>query len=321
MRMHWRHLVLPLFLITASIAIASVTLARYTGTLGSVAPSPTTAPSPSPSPTPQPPPTPTPFPPSLSAQAVLLVEVASERILLARASERPLPPASTLKLLTALTVRDVLRPEEVVTIQPTDVVDPSVESAMGLAVGDTVTVHDLLIGLLLPSGNDAARALARAAGERLDGPADLPPAERFLRAMQAKARELGLQQTVVLTPDGDDVPGQVTSAADLARLGRLVLADPELAAIVAMREAEVRVGGPNARVLTLSNTNQLLGQLGVIGIKTGTTPEAGQCLVAAWRTEDNRVYLAVLLGSSDRYGELRALIDWVTAVTGSVPLP
>ncbi|MCX7623049.1 MAG: serine hydrolase [Thermomicrobium sp.] len=307
-------------LFAVSIAIAGVTLAWYATSSSSPSPAPTAAPSPTPPP-PTPTPSPTPAPPALTAQAAIVVDLTGDRVLMERASETPRPPASTLKLLTALTVRDLLPSEEIVTVRPEDVVDPAVESSMGLAAGDTVTVHDLLIGLLLPSGNDAARVLARVAGERLAEPSGQPPQARFLAAMQAKARELGLEQTVVRTPDGDDAPGQVTSAADLVRLARALLEDPELSAIVALRQAAVRVGGPDARVLQLENTNQLLGQLGVVGIKTGTTPEAGQCLIAAWRTRDERLYVAVVLGSQDRYGDTRALIEWVAAATGSEPTP
>ncbi len=315
-----RDLGLALLLLTLSVVIASATLVRYARS-STPAASPTPVPSPTATPTPTPVPSPTPTPPPLTARAVIVVDLADDRVLFEQDSRRPLPPASTLKLLTAVTVKDLLSSEEIVTVQPEDVVDPTVESAMGLAAGDTVTVHDLLIGLLLPSGNDAARALARVAGERLAEPSDRPPRERFLTAMRAKAAALGLEETDVQTPDGSDAPGQTTSAADLARLARAVLADPELAAIVALREAAVRVGGPQARVLQLTNTNELLGQLGVVGVKTGTTPEAGQCLVAAWRTQDERLFVGVVLGSQDRYGDLRAIIEWVAATTGSVPVP
>ncbi|WP_448575755.1 D-alanyl-D-alanine carboxypeptidase family protein [Thermomicrobium sp.] len=311
---------IPLGLLALSVAIAGATLARYALPV-STSSTTTVAPSPEPTPTPTPTPSPTPEPPSLSARSVLVVDLTTDRILLERASRTPLPPASTLKLLTALTAVEILSSEEIVTVQPEDMVDPVRESAMGLGAGDTITVHDLLIGLLLPSGNDAARALARIAGERLAGPPDRSPRDRFLFAMQEKARELGLSETVVLSPDGDDIPEQTTSARDLLQLARATLDHPELAALVALRTAQIRVGGPNARVLELRNTNELLGQLGVIGIKTGTTPEAGQCLVAAWRTSDERTFVAIVLGSQDRYGDVRAIIDWVARATGSAPAP
>ncbi|MCX2728320.1 serine hydrolase [Thermomicrobium sp. 4228-Ro] len=311
---------LALLLLVSSIAIAGITLARFAAS-SAPTPSATLTMEPPATPTPTPTPLPTPTPPPLGARAILVVDLSEDHVLLERESRTPLPPASTLKLLTALTVKDILSSEEIVTVAREDVVDPAVESSMGLAAGDTITVHDLLIGLLLPSGNDAARTLARVAGERLAEPADRSPQERFLSAMQEKARALGLEQTVVRTPDGDDVPEQTTSAADLVRLARAVLADPELSAIVALRQASVRVGGPNARVLELENTNELLGQLGIIGVKTGTTPAAGQCLVAAWRTVDERLFVAVLLGSQDRYSDLRTVIQWVAAATGSQPIP
>lgn len=318
-----RQLGVPLLLLTLSVTILLVTLLRYAQEHNApAAPSTRTfLVTPLATPIPTPTPTPTPTPPHVSARAFLVLDLTSDDVLMEQASHQPLPPASTLKLLTALTGRDLLQPEDIVTIQPEDVVDPTVESAMGLAVGDTVTVYDLLLGLLLPSGNDAAETLARVAGAQLTEPADLPPRERFLHAMQRKAQLLNLRETVVRSPDGEDVPDQVTSAADLAQLTRAVLSDPVLATIVAMRQAQVRIGGPNARILTLTNTNELLGQFGLVGVKTGTSPAAGQCLIAAWRTHDEHLLLAVILNSQDRYGDLQTLIRWVTQVTGQVPLP
>lgn len=220
-------------------------------------------------------------------------------------SREALPPGSTVKIVTALTATTHARPEEVVTIQPEDVVDPVLESSMGLQAGDTVTVHDLLVGLMLPSGNDAARALARFIGDRLPG--DAPPAERFIAEMNQVASSLGMEQSVFVNSSGDDAPGQVTTARDLAKAAHAVLEDPALAPIVAMINANVRVGGPQARTLALTNTNELLPENGVHGVKTGTTPDAGQCLVVAYRGNEFDE-IAVILGSEDRYADARALL-------------
>lgn len=305
-----RHLLLGIALLASGLLIAGVSVRRYLSAASSGIPA--TAPVVvTPAPTATPTPQPTPVPPSLSAKASVVVRVEDGAVLFAENADEPLPPASTVKILTALTALRYARPETIVTVQPEDEVDPVEESSMGLQAGDTLTVHDLLVGLLLPSGNDAARALARAVGQELEGPADATPGERFVAAMNALAAELGMTQSRFLTPDGEDVEGQLASARDLARAASALLDEPALVRIVSMPEATVRVGGPHARTLRLLNTNSLLGEHGVFGIKTGTTVAAGQCLVVAWRTADETVYLGVILGSQDRYADARALIDWV----------
>ena len=309
-----RQLVLGLVLLACSLLIAGVSVRRYLNAASGGPPAalPATATvAVTPELTPTPTPSATPTPPALSAEAVLVMRVEDGEVLLAGNADEPLPPASTVKILTALTVLRHARPETIVTIQPEDVVDPVEESAMGLQAGDTLTIHDLLVGLLLPSGNDAARALARVVGEQLEGLEGASPQERFIAAMNELAAELGMTQSRVLTPDGEDVEGQAISARDLALAARAFLEEPVLVRIASMREAAVRVGGPQSRTLRLANTNALLGEQGVFGIKTGTTGAAGQCLVAAWCMVDGQVYLAVVLGSQDRYADVRTLIDWV----------
>ncbi len=314
-----RQLVLGLALLASSLLIAGVSVRRYLNAASGGPPAalPATATvAVAPEPTATPTLGPTPTPPALSARAALVMRVEDGEVLLAKNADEPLPPASTAKILTALTVLRHAHPETIVTIQPEDIVDPVEESAMGLQAGDTLTIHDLLVGLLLPSGNDAARALARAVGEQLAGPAGAPPEERFIAAMNALAAELGMAHSQLLTPDGEDVEGQAVSARDLALAARAFLKEPVLVRIASMREATVRVGGPQPRTLWLASTNAVLGERGVFGIKTGTTEAAGQCLVAAWRTVAGQVYLAVVLGSQNRYADVRTLIDWVEHLEG-----
>jgi D-alanyl-D-alanine carboxypeptidase (penicillin-binding protein 5/6) len=168
-------------------------------------------------------------------------------------------------------------------------------SRMGLVAGETLTVRDLLYGLLLPSGNDAAVALA----EHVAG-----SEAAFVRLMNEAAAELGLRGTRFTNAHGNDEPGETTSAADLVLMVRAVLAYPLLAQIVAT--PSVQTAG---RALT--NTNELLGVYrGADGVKTGTTDLAGECLVASV-TRDGHRLLTVVLGSQDRYADTRALLDFV----------
>ncbi len=254
---------------------------------------------------------------SLTAKSVYMVNANNDHVLFQRAADVQHAPASTTKLVTALTALKYARPEEVVTIQQSDVVDPTQESNMGLKVGDTVTVHDLFVGLFLPSGNDAANALARFAGERMPDTSKTP-VQRFVAEMNATAARLGMTRSHFVNPSGDDADGQVVTAHDLLLATKAVLAESALKPIVALPTADVRVGGPNARVIRLTNTNELLLTSGVYGVKTGTTENAGECLIVAYRTQQENV-IAVILDSQDRYADARALLDLPPATPTPVP--
>jgi D-alanyl-D-alanine carboxypeptidase len=240
--------------------------------------------------------------PVLGARAVLLVDEPSGQVLHAvRAGER-LPPASLTKLMTALLVVESGRYFDSVTIEPGDLIGGS---SMGLITGETLTVRDLLDGLLVPSGNDASAALARVLGGRLAGPGR--PVARFVARMNARAVELGMSETSFRNSTGLDDIGHLSTANDLALLTRVALRQPVIAQIVG--QAMVTVNG-RLRSYPLKNSNQLLGRAGgVIGVKTGTTEAAGECLILLVE-RDGRRLLAVLLGSSERYQETTALIDW-----------
>lgn len=259
---------------------------------------------------------------SLRAQAIELIDAETGAVRFERDADVQHAPASTAKIVTALTALRSARPEDVVTIQDSDVVDPAVESNMGLRTGDTVTVHDLLVGLFLPSGNDAANALARFTGERLPDNGQ-PPLQRFIAEMNAEAARIGMTQSHFVNPSGDDAEGQVVTAHDLGVAARALLAEPALRPIVALPTAEVRVGGPDARVISLTNTNELVLTNGVYGVKTGTTENAGECLIVAYRTAHENL-IAVILDSTDRYADARTLLDLPApppATPAATPIP
>jgi D-alanyl-D-alanine carboxypeptidase (penicillin-binding protein 5/6) len=163
-----------------------------------------------------------PAPPPMKAASYLLADLDTGEVLVARNPHEPHLPASTLKVLTALTVMPRLDPATVVTAERADVVDGSL---VGIVPGLTYTVHQLLQGMLLSSGNDAATALARVAGGD-QGVAGT------VGAMQQTADHLGARDTVVRDPSGLDAPGQVTSAYDLALIARAALQDEAFRALV-----------------------------------------------------------------------------------------
>lgn len=229
--------------------------------------------------------------PAVEASAAALVDRASNASLFARNANTPLPMASTTKLMTVLEALESLSPDQVITAPGAALVGGA---SMGLDPGERVSVLTLLYGTLLPSGNDAATALALAAEGSEAG---------FVARMNQQAAEWGLNQTHFANPTGFDAPDHVSSALDLAALGRRALANPLVAGIVSQPSASI--GGYD-----LQNTNELLGVYdGAYGVKTGTTDAAGQVLIAAARRPSGDA-LAVVLNSPDRFGEAGRLLDF-----------
>lgn len=247
--------------------------------------------------------------PALTARAAFVADLHTRTELMAVNADQPVPPASTTKMITALVTVRYADLDEEVRIQPDEPVDITIYSHMGVEAGDVVTVRDLLAGLLIPSGGDAALALARVVGERLAVPG-IDPRAAFVAEMNRYATSLGMQHTHFVNPGGEDADGQVTTARDLAIAAAALLEEPVLEKMVATPVMTVSVGGPNARTLTLVNTNQMLGEPGVDGVKTGTTGQAGQNLVLAIRRKDDRL-LSVVLGSTDRYADTRAILGFL----------
>lgn len=229
--------------------------------------------------------------PQISAPAAVIYDVDAGQMLFGRGVHQRRPPASLTKIATALVALRRLELAQRVTVGS----EVAVEGMrIGLTPGDTVSVEALLYGTLLNSGNDAAAALAvAAAGSQ----------ERFVEDMNALAAELGLQDTHFANPHGLDAEGHYSSAYDLVLLAKAALANPTFVAIVAMPAKELE--GWQFRT-----TNQLLGAYpGVDGVKTGTTDTAGECLVASATRQGHRV-ITVVLGSTDRYADTRALLDF-----------
>jgi D-alanyl-D-alanine carboxypeptidase (penicillin-binding protein 5/6) len=269
-------------------------------------------------------------PPNVSAAAAYVFDATADVELLALNSTEQRAPASTVKIVTAMVVLDYADLNTEIVFDEADTASAD-ESRMGLQAGDTVTVQQLLTGLLLPSGNDAARTLARHVGSLLLGDSDGDPIARFVEAMNAKVAEAGLSNTQFTTPDGlSDDDDQYTTAYDLAHLGALAMSYDTVAEIVSQATAEVTSVGPEARLYSLRNTNQFLPGSGtdfatenVVGLKSGSTTAAGACLVLAKHERGCNLVIAVVLGSeisydaeglitSDgRWQDMRAVLDAV----------
>lgn len=229
----------------------------------------------------------------------LLVDATTGRVLWRHEPERRLPIASVTKMMTALLVAEQTQPRDPVAITPEALAYTG--SGVGLLPkGRRAQVETLLYGLLLPSGNDAAIALAQHVGGTVPG---------FVRMMNARARELGLGCTRFASPSGIVDAGNWSCAPDLALLARELLREPRLARIVRTPLATMPLPIRGGKVW-LANHNPLLraGYPGVDGVKTGFTDAAGRCFVGAAHRGRTRL-IVVLLDSPDPGKQATRLLD------------
>ncbi len=243
-------------------------------------------------------------PPQIVAKAAVVIDAATGAVIYEKNAHQRRAPASTTKMMTALVTLEKARLDEVVTASPNVKVEPSI---IGLDPGDQLTVEQLLYGLLLPSGNDAAVALADHVGGSMS---------RFAALMNARAEQLGLKDTHFVNSHGLDVDGHYSSAYDLAIIARTALQNPVFGKIVATRE--YRIAAPIRWMF--KNNNQLLGSYpGADGVKTGYTDNAGRCLVASATRSSKRV-ISVVLDSDAMWDDSTALLDYYFTNYDSVTL-
>ncbi|MEU9189823.1 serine hydrolase [Streptomyces sp. NPDC048484] len=248
-------------------------------------------------------------PRDISARSWLVADADTGEVLAAHDAHRRLPPASTLKTLFAVTVLPVLPPGVRHTVTEADLADVSPgSSVVGVRAGRTYQASDLWRGVFLNSGNDAVHVLAGMNGGWRSTAAQ----------MQAKAQALGARDTRVVSPDGYDSPGQVSSAYDLAVFGRAGLRSTDFVRYCATAHATFPADGWAYKI---QNTNRLLTGAdgvapypGLIGIKNGYTSQAGSTLVAAARRGGHTLVVTVMDpqegGGFAVYEEARSLLDW-----------
>lgn len=233
----------------------------------------------------------------LTAQAVYVMDLPSGSVLYQKEAEQKMLPASTVKMMTALTALTYFSPNDVLVV-PEKFRDGQ---NLKLVKGEKMTMENLLYCLLVASANDAAETLA----------ANYPGGRSaFVEQMNALAIKWNLNQTHFVNPTGIDQEGQYSSARDLALLAKIVLNDPLLSKIVATKNYTAYSQDGKMRH-SMSNINLLLNQYpGVKGVKTGWTDLAGECLVG-YLEKDNRRLISVVLGSNDRFGETIKIFNWV----------
>lgn len=256
-------------------------------------------------------------PSDVSALSWLVADARSGEVLAAHNAHRQLPPASTLKSLFALTALphlDAVARHRVTQSELSEVGDGS--SLVGVEAGRSYTVADLWRGVFLSSGNDAVHVLAKLNGGW----------QQTVRQMRVKARALGAHDTHVVSPDGYDAAGQVSSAYDLAVFGRAGLKDPDFARYCSTSIAKFPHGNWS---YPIQNTNRLLTGAdgvapypGLLGIKNGYTSHAGNTLISAAQRGSRTLVVSVMnpqaSGGYRVYEETRALLDWGFKAAGHV---
>ena len=235
---------------------------------------------------------------SISAKAAAVICVDTQEILFEKSAMQKLPMASTTKIMTALLLAE--QPDLTKTVKVTKQMVTVEGSSMGLLEGDTVSYRDLLYGMLLSSGNDAANTTAYVLGGGIKG---------FAKMMNKKAAELGLKNTSFVTPSGLDDENHYTTAYDLALLTSEALKNSAFREACSSKSAVLYYGNPPYR-RTLTNHNKLLGNYdGLIGVKTGFTKKSGRCLVTAAEREGKRV-IVVTLNAPDDWNDHKLLLDY-----------
>jgi len=241
----------------------------------------------------------------ITAVNACVVNAVSGSLLFEKNMHEKIAPASTAKMLTALTVLEYCAPDDSVTVGPEITMVSSDSSIAWLYEGDVLTVRQLLIALLLPSGNDAAYVLAVHTGRRIAQDDSLTARQYidiFIIAMNEKAQSAGTSSSIFLTPDGYDAQGQYTTAYDMSQIARACLNSTCLSEIIS--SYSIYEKWQCGREVTYNNTNELLNPGSTfyypeaIGLKTGNSSEAGACLVSAAEI-GGKTYICVIMGASE----------------------
>lgn len=240
--------------------------------------------------------------PEVSARSALVMDVATGKILYEKNTHERLPAASLVKIMTAAIALEKGFLDNTIVVSQKAASQPS--HLMGLSTGEQVPLKDLLYGLILVSGNDAAMAIADGlAGSQV----------RFVSWMNQKADSLGLKDTKYVNPSGLDEDDQIqyTTAYDLAVITRYALSEFRFfSELVSTREYTSAYQDGKHKAFVLYNETPLLGQVeGVIGIKDGYTPEAGLCLVSL-AEKNGRKILVVVMGAETRRQDAESLIEY-----------
>lgn len=235
--------------------------------------------------------------PTITAVAAIAQDLQTDQTLYQKNIHTRLAPASTTKIMTALVSSEYFNNADLLTVPAQAIVGGS---SMGLAAGEQLTFRSVLYGMMLNSGNDAAFTIAY----------NYPGSYKaFILKMNLKAKELGLTDTNFDNPAGFDSPTHYSSAYDLSQIAKAAIKNAKLGHVYSTKETSV-TSIDKSKVHVLKNLNKLLNIDGFVGIKTGTTENAGESFVGLVE-KNNQAILTVMLNSQDRFGETEKLLDWI----------
>nr|WP_092880592.1 D-alanyl-D-alanine carboxypeptidase family protein [Actinopolymorpha cephalotaxi] len=239
----------------------------------------------------------TPAPPKVDVASYVVADLDTGQVLASKNAHLRLPPASTLKTLTAVTLLPRLDKRARYTAVPADT---RVEgSRVGIENGRAYTIDQLFYGMFLPSGNDAASALGNAAGGT----------RTAVEMMNTEARRLGAFDTHAVNTSGLDAPGQVSSAYDLALVARAGMARADFRRYVTT--LRYNFPGKGRKSFQIQNLNKLLGHYpGAIGVKNGYTTQAHSTLVGAAEQDGRRLVVVIMRSKAPYWTRAATLLDW-----------
>ena len=234
----------------------------------------------------------------VSAKSAILIEAKTGKVLFAKNEHAKMSMASTTKIMTALLAleygdfnTEIIATKEMVTVEGT---------ALGLRVGDKITLEGLVYGMMLSSGNDAANAAALTVDETT---------EDFAKMMNKRARSIGAKETNFVTPSGLDAEQHYSTAYDMALIAATAMENPKFKEIASSKTAKIKFGNP-PKDINISNHNRLLKEYnGCIGIKTGFTKKSGRCLVSAVERDGIRL-IAVTLNAPNDWNDHKSMFDY-----------
>lgn len=248
--------------------------------------------------------------PQVTAASALSYDLGANTYLFAKDTNKRFPMASLTKIMTAIVALEHSKEDDKYIVHRASLVG---ENVMGVGTGEVLSLRELLYGLVLPSGNDAAEVLA-----------DNFPGGRakFIAAMNQKAESLGLSDTHFTNPSGLEGDGdQYTTAYDLLVITRYALSHfPLFKEVVGTVDMDLPATTTHKEFILSNETNLLTSYPGVKGVKDGYTPEAGLCLVT-YLDYGGHTILAVILGSDDRRGEMKEILDYSLTKEGIKPPP
>jgi serine-type D-Ala-D-Ala carboxypeptidase (penicillin-binding protein 5/6) len=248
--------------------------------------------------------------PFVSAKAALIYDLSEQKALFSKNPKERFPMASLTKIMTAIIALESPKEgDDGYTVMQTDLVG---ENSMGLSGGEILSLEELIYGLILTSGNDAAETLAS------NYPAGR---DKFIKAMNNKAKSLGLENTHFTNPTGLEGDGrQYATAYDLLVITKYAMRFPLFKKAVGTFDYHIPYSDSHKEFYLENETNLLTSYPGVMGVKDGYTPEAGLCLVTFLNYKNHKI-IGIILGSDNRRQEMKDLLDYGLRIQGITPPP